>query len=158
TDLGRGAIPRPPRRTHSFGTDLPEGCSTPEDPWMIAGPRLQDAATKDSALSVREAIGDLPRQTEHLAGKVPEERRLPARFAPAPRAAILRQWPKRRGPEEISGNWYRSTPRDYGIFRDMAHGDVYPNALAIAHRHAWRAMLSDLASGVTTDTERIRSS
>ena len=71
---------------------------------------------------------------------------------------MLRHWPKRKGPEEISGNWYRSTPRDYDIFRDMAHGDVYPHALAIAHRHTWRAMLSDMARGVASDTEQIRTS
>jgi DNA (cytosine-5)-methyltransferase 1 len=155
-DLGAGAIPRPPKRTHTFGANLPEGSSAPEDPWMIAGAQIPQADSLPRAVTVREALGDLPRHTAHLKGHVPEECRLPTRGVPAQSAAILRDWPGRPGPEVVSGNWYRSTPRDYDTFRDMAHGDVYPQAVAIASCHAWEAMLTRPADASRVDSASVR--
>lgn len=155
-DLGSGAIPRPPKRTHTFGPNLPEGCSAPEDPWMIAGAQIPQVESPLPAVTVREALGDLPRHTGHLKNQPPDECRLPTRGVPAQAAAILRDWPGRPGPETVSGNWYRSTPRDYDTFRDMAHGDVYPQAVAIAYCRAWRDMLTESSDGSAVDPESVR--
>jgi DNA (cytosine-5)-methyltransferase 1 len=155
-DLGSGAIPRPPKRTHAFGANLPEGCSIPEDPWMIAGEQIPEADSTRDAVTVREALGDLPRLTGHLRDQIPVECRLPTRGAPSPAAAILRDWPRRPGPQTVSGNWYRSTPRDYETFRAMAHGDVYPQAVAIASGRVWREMLAAPPDGVPLDAAKLR--
>jgi DNA (cytosine-5)-methyltransferase 1 len=155
-DLGSGAIPRPPKRTHTFGPNLPEGCSAPEDPWMIAGAQIPEIESPRPAVTVREAIGDLPRHTGHLKNQTPEECRLPTRGVPSPGVAILRDWPGRPAPDTLSGNWYRSTPRDYDTFRDMAHGDVYPQAVAIASCHAWRDMLTEPTDASVIDAGSAR--
>jgi DNA (cytosine-5)-methyltransferase 1 len=43
----------------------------------------------------------------------------------------------------VSANWYRATPRDFEIFRRMAHGDRYPEAIAVAEA-LFRERLEDL--------------
>ena len=58
---------------------------------------------------------------------------LPLRAAPSDYVKRLRDWPGLPGPDRVSGNWYRFTRRDFPIFRDMAQGDCYPEALEVAH-------------------------
>jgi len=134
SDLGHNAIPAPPARTHRYGLGLPEGIKIPDDRWALWGDRIPEVAEPHAAITVREAIDDLPRLASHLEGLRPLEQRLPLRREPSAWAKALRDWPDRPAPVEVSGNWYRATPRDYFIFREMAQGDNYPEALMIAHR------------------------
>ena len=143
SDLGHNAIPIPPARTHRFGPEFPEGIKIPDDRWAIWGGRIPEVDNPRPAVGVREALDDLPRLTEHLEGRRPTERRLPLRREPSEWVHQLRDWPGRPASDTVSGNWYRSNPRDYYIFREMAPGDHYPEALAIAHR-AFRERLVEL--------------
>jgi len=134
-DLGPYAVPQPPTRTHTFGPDLPEGMTIPgDDDLIIWGSALPYVAKPAPAVTVREALDDLPRQSAHLLGAKPVDEPLPLRGEPSEWARELRKWPGRPAPEMVTGNWYRHTPRDFRLFREMASGDRYPQALAIAHR------------------------
>lgn len=135
SDLGPMAIPTPPPRLHTALTPLPEGVGIPNDPWMLWGDNIPTVPQASPPVTVLEALGDLPRLREHLKGVRPVEQRLGLAREPSPWAAELRRWPELEAQSTVSGNWHRFTPRDYPIFRDMAHGDRYPDALAIAHRH-----------------------
>lgn len=157
-DLGHKAIPVPPPRTHCFGPDLPEGVRVPDDRWAIWGSRIPEVKGALPATSVREAIDDLPRLVGHLDGRRPDGSRLPLRREPSRWVKGLREWPGRPAPSDVSGNWYRSTPRDYYLFREMAPGDRYPEALVIATRH-FREHLIELRRKGTTlrpETKRIK--
>jgi DNA (cytosine-5)-methyltransferase 1 len=159
-DFGVHAIPRPPPRTHSLvrGASLgsvPDGSSLPEDRWMIAGADLPQATQLQPAACVRDALGDLPRLRGHLQGVEPGEQRRASRGPLSDYANGLRHWPGLPTVEDTSGHWYRYTGcthrdatkggRDFPIFRDMAQGDRYPEALGIAHRR-FREALGGLAS------------
>ena len=133
SDLGHEAVPRAPEQSHlPTGTRAPTGIA--EDPWMIAGAAIPTSPCACSSVTVREALGDLPRLTKHLTGEEPADVALPLRGDPSEYVASLRAW---RGlaaaPELVTGNWYRFTQRDFRIFELMAQGDCYPEALAIAH-------------------------
>ena len=134
SDLGHNATPRPPKQTH-MPAGGPKGTSLPEDPWMIDGHDLPTVSEPEPLVTSREAIGDLPRLKSHLDDppKRPTDELLPLRSEGSPYVQTLRSWPGLETPEEVSGNWYRFTPRDFPIFRLMAQGDTYPEALAIAH-------------------------
>ncbi len=90
-------------------------------------------------ISVRSALSDLPFITEHFRNPLEMRRRkiadrLPYRsFAGlTPYAQLMRKWPGFRSDGEVSGNVVRMTPRDYPIFRRMAKGTSYPEALKVA--------------------------
>lgn len=134
-DLGPYAVPRSPIRTHAFGPDLPEGMTIPDgDDLIVWGAALPSVGTPAIAVTVREALADLPRLSGHLLGRKPVEEPLPLGGEPSAWARELRNWPGRPAPELVTGNWYRYTPRDFRLFREMASGDRYPQAVAIAHR------------------------
>jgi DNA (cytosine-5)-methyltransferase 1 len=84
-------------------------------------------------VGVRDALGDLPRLVGHLRGKEPKEQPLDLRRPPSAYAQLLRSWPHLAARGRVSGNWYRNNTRDFRIFRLMAQGDRYPQALEIAH-------------------------
>jgi DNA (cytosine-5)-methyltransferase 1 len=132
SDLGHKAIPRPPIQSHVTQNPL-EGTAFPEDKWMVAGADVPIVDNPLRAVSVREAIGDLPRQRAHLEGRQPVEQRLSLRGTSSTYVDQLRAWPGVVAPLEVSGNWYRYTPRDFETFRLMAHDDRYPEAVKIAH-------------------------
>lgn len=132
SDLGHDAVPTPPIQTH-HPADPPTGSSLPEDPWMVAGPGLPVVSDPTPLVTAGEAIGDLPRMKSHLEGKPPSGEPLPLRKEPSPFARSLREWRGLEAPGLVSGNWYRFTERDFPIFREMAHGDTYPDALEIAY-------------------------
>lgn len=138
SDLGVGAIPRPPVQTH-VGHSVLEGSSLPEDTWLVAGPDIPMVEDPAPAVSVRDAIGDLPKLKAHLKGERPREQRLPLRRRPSAYVESLRNWPGLCAPETVSGNWHRflggKTDRhDYKIFELMAQGDRYPEVIEIGHR------------------------
>jgi DNA (cytosine-5)-methyltransferase 1 len=132
SNLGHEAIPRPPVRTHVNG-DRAIGSSLPEDPWMISN--IPTVSDPEPQVAVRQAIGDLPKLKGHLHDppSLPGDELLPLRGAPSAYVEGLRDWPDLETPELLSGHWYRFTPRDFSIFRLMAQGDCYPEALEIAH-------------------------
>jgi DNA (cytosine-5)-methyltransferase 1 len=94
-------------------------------------------AKEGPAVSVGEALDDLPMLTEHQK----EGRRqrgdfrhhLPYRGAPhSGYAALMRGWPKFPTPSGVIDHAIRRTPRDYETFRRMRPGDRFPEAIAIA--------------------------
>lgn len=135
SDLGHCALPSPPMRLRYDARTCPEGIALPEDPWMVWGNGIPLASNAMPPVTVREAIGDLPKQTQHLDGIQPKEQRLPYRRRPiSDWAERMRRWPNRPSDGQVSGNKYRFTPRDFRIFRQMTPGDCYPEALIIANR------------------------
>lgn len=131
-DLGPGAIPVPPVRTYESEGDYPEGISLPDDARMVPGHGIRRARKSLPQVTVREALGDLPRLVSDRGERPALSDRLALRRAPSAWARALRRWPGCPAPDTVSGNWYRNTPRDFEIFRRMAHLDRYPEALSIA--------------------------
>ena len=105
-------------------------------------------------ITTREAVGDLPRLKEHLGlgARPARERPLPLRGTPSVYVDLLRSWPGIPAPEQVSGNWYRYTPRDFAIFRRMAQGDCYPEALEIANQ-IFMETVDGLAGPPSPDTD-----
>jgi len=105
----------------------------------IAPPQAID--TLPSAVSVREALADLPPITAHLSSQIPRGVRKFDTLAPyvqniqlSAYARDMREWP---GYESHQGVWdhvIRSLPRDYPIFKLMDHDDQYPQAYKIAQK------------------------
>lgn len=138
SDLGALAVPQPPPMSHVAQASL-EGSSLPVDPWMIAGADIPAVDDPQPPVTVREAIGDLPKLKEHLEGVRPEEYRVPLRRRPSPYVQMLRSWPGLNAPETVSGTWHRflggvTARQDYKIFELMAQGDRYPEVIEIGHR------------------------
>jgi DNA (cytosine-5)-methyltransferase 1 len=161
SDLGPHAVPTAPPRTHEIAEEFPEGTSLPDDPRMLWGSQIPRADRLLPTVTAFDALGDLPRLVGHLRGQKPAEERMPLRRKPSPWVAALREWPRRTTAETVSGNWYRWTPRDFRIFEQMAHGDRYPRALAIAqrlfqdHLAGLRTKGADPRAG-TVDYEKLR--
>lgn len=91
-----------------------------------------------TAVSVSNALDDLPPLTEHLITKAPLPRgtfRQPRAYYRAPHtpyAQLMREWPGLPASDGIDDHVTRRTPRDYEIFRRMKPGDRFPEALVIA--------------------------
>jgi DNA (cytosine-5)-methyltransferase 1 len=100
-------------------------------------PRLEPMR---AAVTVGEAIGDLPGLTDHQDGSP-----LPrgnfrnslsyAGEALSPYAQLMRSWGGLSAPLTINDHVTRRTPRDYELFRRMKPGDRYPDALKLAKEH-----------------------
>ena len=93
------------------------------------------------AVSVREALSDLPYISDHFRDPASMRRRritdeLPYRTATGSGlsnyARLMRAWPGFETDSFVTGNLVRLTPRDFPIFRRMRPGDDYPQALRIA--------------------------
>ncbi len=95
-----------------------------------------------SAVTVKEAVQDLPPISGHLDGSL---RRGARRFDSAvtylsgvelsPYARLMRNWPGLKSDEKIWDHVIRSlSERDYRLFRSMKHGDDYPLAYDLAIR------------------------
>lgn len=91
------------------------------------------------AITVREALEDLPRITLHLEGQLKRGARrfnqnmpYPTDVPISPYALLMRKWSGFESHEGISDHVIRYLPRDYDIFRRMNPGDQYPEA----YRHA----------------------
>ncbi len=142
-----GVRPAAPRTT--FEADLPEGYSRAlrkvaqtlpfGDEWDLDLGQLAVPASPHgaAAVTVREALDDLPELTDHLtAGRRPRgdfRRHLPYRSAPLSwYATLMRSWPGFPSPSGVEDHAIRRTPRDYETFRRMKPGDRFPEALALA--------------------------
>jgi DNA (cytosine-5)-methyltransferase 1 len=92
-----------------------------------------------AAVTARDAIGDLPRISEHLEGLF---KKAPRRFDsflptpppcdPAPFVQEMRNWPGFESTGEVPDHVIRYLPRDYAIFGRMKPGDQYPEAHEVA--------------------------
>lgn len=147
-----GKAPSFPAPTHHF--ELPRGYLTSrsvatkllsedlltERPCRFVEPPSSDPKNCWKAVSVGEALADLPPLREHLEGKMkrgardlsaslPYRRVRPSRFAQE-----MRNWPGFESNMGVTGHVIRHLPRDYPIFRKMRPGDQYPEAHALAER------------------------
>lgn len=92
------------------------------------------------AVSVKAALGDMPRITEHFSAPTDMRRRkLTDRLSYASftdlsdYAKKMRAWPGHQiSHADTDGHMVRITPRDFEIFRRMKHGGDYPHASAVA--------------------------
>lgn len=94
------------------------------------------------AITVKEAISDLPTISEHLEGKLKRGARRFTSLIPYPDnkdqlseyAKLMRNWPGFENHEGIKDHVIRSLPRDYKIFQRMQQGDQYPEAHKLAKK------------------------
>jgi DNA (cytosine-5)-methyltransferase 1 len=98
---------------------------------------VPESSSESTAVTVREALNDLPTLTDHLTEKSRPRgdfrRRLPYRSAPSSRyVELMRHWPGLVPSAYVEDHAIRRTPRDYETFRRMKPGDRFPEALAIA--------------------------
>lgn len=132
-----------PPATHA--TPLPQGYQQPKAQLMLPLPLMQHhelpVEVKKAAIpavTVADALDDLPLLTGHLSDESPLPRgdfrnSLAYRCAPHSRYAhLMRSWPGFPQTETVVDHSIRRTPRDYETFRRMNHGDRYPAALQIA--------------------------
>ena len=144
-DLGLKAIPRPPARTHRGAVGLPDGFVNHEDEFMVPWGEVPWSPEPRPLVTVKEALRDLPRlenRSEEEAAPAADAA-LPLSSAPSAYAVELRQWPGcELFGDEVTDNWYRKTNprRDPPIFKAMAQGDRYPEAIRIANRRFVEAL------------------
>lgn len=93
------------------------------------------------AVTVKEALHDLPPITGHLNGAIKRgTRRLdqalpyPPNSRLSPYAKLMRHWRGFPANGELRDHVIRCTPRDYALFRKMRPGDQYPEAYRLALR------------------------
>ena len=92
------------------------------------------------AISVREALDDLPRIREHIADPRAMRRRRMSDVQPyrdpkhglSSYAQLMRAWPGFRTDAGTTGHLVRLTPRDFPIFAAMKPGADYPQARQLA--------------------------
>jgi DNA (cytosine-5)-methyltransferase 1 len=140
---------RPTVPPTTFRADLPEGYSRPRravapslpfghewdrDLGQLAVPAILN---EGAAVTVREALDDLPKLTDHLTGahrpRGDFRRRVSYRSAPLSwYAALMRNWSGFEPSISVEDHAIRRTPRDYETFRRMKPGDRFPEAVSIA--------------------------
>ena len=117
-------------------------------------PRARDGLP--SAVSVKAALGDLPRITEHFTSPADMRRRkLTDRLPYASFSGLnayarrMRAWPGHQiSHADTDGHMVRITPRDFEIFRRMKHGGDYPHANAVAETIFREQLKAQLVSPV----------
>lgn len=101
-------------------------------------PPESPSPTLPAAITVAQAIGDLPPITLHLKGKLRRGRRYFTDLAryragrPSTFARMMREWPGFENECGVYDHVIRFLPRDPPIFRRMLPGDEYPHAHRIA--------------------------
>lgn len=106
--------------------------------WFYATPPAPSKSLSP-AITAEEALGDLPKITLHLEGKLRRGARrfdtvtpYPADVEPSAYARLMRTWPGFENTAGVADHVIRYLPRDYKIFERMEAGDQYPEA----YRHA----------------------
>jgi DNA (cytosine-5)-methyltransferase 1 len=141
-----GAEPSFPRPTHFF--QLPKGymdaqrASLKQYPLFDGALHYVDAPSPNqhlpTAITVLEAIGDLPPIREHLSREIKGPRRFQdlTPYSRAGRASAysrkMKSWRGFQGGQGLYDHVIRYLPRDHRIFRQMEQGDQYPEAHRIA--------------------------
>lgn len=151
-----GVRPAAPPRTHRI--DMPEGYRSPlrHEPTLFDDTEWDDhdgelpvpLSAGHPAVSVGEALDDLPALSDHLAGDMRPRgdfrRSVAYRHPPRTRyARLMRDWPGLPAPAAVADHVCRRTPRDHETFRRMKPGDRYPEAYRIACERfdEWLALL-----------------
>lgn len=124
----------------------------------------QPAETLKPAVGAREALGDLPRITEHATDPKVIRRRKLADELPYrnPRngisgyARMMREWKGFASRTMTDGHLVRLTPRDFPIFEAMDHGADYPQAKKIAEEMFEQALRRKRLSGVHKNSAAYR--
>lgn len=147
-DNSLGVMPGFPEPSHA--AELPSGYDRArsvalkhvpaEGARFAAIPQAQRGLPK--AVSVKAALEDLPRITEHFSAPTTMRRRkLTDRLPYAKCDGIsdyvkrMRAWPGHQPSHaHTDGHLVRITPRDFEIFRRMKHGGDYPHAYAVAEK------------------------
>lgn len=158
-DSSLGLVPGFPEPSH--GAKLPSGYDSARSVALkhvpAEGSRFGDIPSArqglPDAISVKAALGDLPRITEHFSAPSDMRRRkltdrLPyATFTDlGPYAKKMRAWPGHQiSHASTDGHMVRITPRDFEIFRRMKHGGDYPHARSVAEA-IFNEQLAALAS------------
>lgn len=162
-DLGISVVPEPPLRTHDSGIPDLEGLEDPEHEFFIPNRRVPMVTHPEAAVTVRDAIGDLPRFTAHLTGgPVPSpDDELPSVARLSPYVEMLRAWPGCPSDANLTDHWYRVTmpERDQPLFRAMPPGGRFPDVIDIANRRfvaALAALGSDAPTPGSPDYDRLR--
>ncbi len=95
------------------------------------------------AVTAFDAIGDLPKVTEHLVGKLKRGTRRFTTLAAyrnisseklSDFARLMRTWPNRESHDGVYDHVLRYLPRDIPIFKRMKEGDEYPAARKVAEQ------------------------
>ncbi|WP_316199170.1 DNA cytosine methyltransferase [Bradyrhizobium sp. SZCCHNS2002] len=124
----------------------------------------QPVRTLKPAVSTREALGDLPRITEHATDpKVIRRRRLTdelpyrnTRNGISDYARLMREWKGFATETATDGHLVRLTPRDFPIFEAMDHGADYPQAKRIAEEMFDQALRRKRLIGVHKNSATYR--
>lgn len=163
-DLGAGPVAPP--ATHR--AELPPGYPVPARSVQLPlgfvhhSEILVDLSkAQDPAVTVLEALDDLPALRDHLDGdhrpRSDLRRELPypgpARFG---YARLMRAWPGLPQPACVVDHAIRRTPRDYETFARMKPGDRYPQALAIAEARLATAIRELRQASKDFDEEELR--
>jgi DNA (cytosine-5)-methyltransferase 1 len=140
------SFPKPTNRAdlsrgHLTGVELSESLFT-ERSFFI---RTRNPESGPPAISVEEAIGDLPAFTDHLTNS--NYRAIRHLFKPQTYrqgrpnsyASTMRNWSEKLTSGHVTDHFCRHTPRDYEIFGAMKSGDKYPRAVEIAESLYGRA-------------------
>ena len=146
-----GISPKAPATTHA--SYVPEGYLKPrrdltarmmfdDAEWdrVLGELPLTRPAVELPAVTVQEAIGDLPALTSHLdRSTLPRgdfRKKINYHANDASNFPLqMRNWPGLVAPDIIEDQVTRRTPRDYQLFRRMKPGDRYPDALKLVHEH-----------------------
>lgn len=122
-------------------------------------PRARQGLPK--AVSVKAALGDLPRIREHFSAPADMRRRKLTDRLPyassvdlSDYAKKMRAWPGLQvSHADTDGHMVRITPRDFEIFRRMKHGGDYPHAIAVAEK-IFTEQLETLTSRPRVNSEK----
>ena len=164
-DRNLGIRPSFPAPTHS--ARLPSGYEStrvaalryvpPEANHYVPIPRPAEGLP--GAVSVRDALADLPYISDHFRDPAAMRRRKVTDAAPyrsysglSAYARLMREWAGFKAGGTVTGNVVRLTPRDFPIFRKMPAGADYPEALLIAEK-LFLERLSDQLTPLSPDDE-----
>ncbi len=145
-DKSLGFMPSFPRPSHS--AKLPAGYESARSVALKHVPKTGSRFSTiprprqglPEAVSVKDALDDLPRITEHFSAPGDmRQRKLADRLSYTTftdlsgYAKKMRAWPGHQiSHADTDGHMVRITPRDFEIFRRMKHGGDYPHATAVA--------------------------
>jgi DNA (cytosine-5)-methyltransferase 1 len=124
----------------------------------------EPAESLKAAVGTREALGDLPRITEHATDPRVIRRRkltdeLPYRESKRPLsqyASMMRSWEGFTSNAGTDGHLVRLTPRDFPIFEAMDHGADYPQARKLAEEMFGKALSRKRLTGVHKNSAAYR--
>ncbi len=107
--------------------------------------KVENPSKGPRAVSVLEALGDLPPFLKHLTDSeyfpIREEIHPSPyrRGRPSPYAALMRRWDRQQTSMEVLDHFCRATRRDFETFDLMKPGDMYPRAVEIAEQRYQQA-------------------